>query len=313
MRAKGLHGPNCTPNPDAILTLHAARFREARPLAGLEAESHVDVRVRRAGRVALLCWDPRLRAARQGEHRQEGPRRAECSEHDGRTHAVQPPGEHQPPEVSNQGLTVNHGAPTAGSGTANLSTGGATDYARVQEGVPLSMPSAGPKDTSGWLAQNAGDPSSGTMGRSGADSRFPAQADEAVADVYLAVAPLPKVSWLARLGKWLKNLLPEAKVASTVLGRAPAQLASKFKHAADFGITGNYSKDNAAEFSRAIHGHVNSPGVRAVHGTYHKAPVTHYVDPSSGLNVIADPAGNFVSGWRLSPEQLQNVLTHGGL
>ncbi len=90
--------------------------------------------------VAQLVRDPRLRAARQGEHRQEGPRRAERSEHDGRTHAVQPPGEHQPPEVSNQGLTVNHGAPTAGSGTANLSTGGATDYARVQEGVPLSMP-----------------------------------------------------------------------------------------------------------------------------------------------------------------------------
>jgi Colicin D len=101
--------------------------------------------------------------------------------------------------------------------------------------------------------------------------------------------------------------------ASTVLGRTPAQLASKFKHAKDFGVTGNYSKANAVEFSRAIHQHVNSPGVRAIQGTYHKAPLTHYSDPSSGLNVIADPAGNFVSGWRLGAEQLKNVLAHGGL
>jgi hypothetical protein len=28
---------------------------------------------------------------------------------------------------------------------------------------------------------------------------------------------------------------------------------------------------------------------------------------------MTDPAGNFISGWRLSAEQLQNVLAHGGL
>jgi hypothetical protein len=101
--------------------------------------------------------------------------------------------------------------------------------------------------------------------------------------------------------------------ASTVLLRTSKQLQAKFKHAKDFGVAGNYSKANAAEFSRAIHQHINRPGVRAIQGTYHKQPVTHFLDPSSGLNVIADPAGNFISGWRLSPGQLQNVLTHGGL
>jgi RHS repeat-associated protein len=39
--------------------------------------------------------DPRLRAARQGEHSLEGPRRAQRSEHAGRTHAAPPTGEHQ--------------------------------------------------------------------------------------------------------------------------------------------------------------------------------------------------------------------------
>lgn len=58
---------------------------------------------------------------------------------------------------------------------------------------------------------------------------------------------------------------------------------------------------------------MNSSGVRAMEGTYHKAPVTHYLDPSGGLNVIAEPAGNFVSGWRLGAEQPRNVLEHGGL
>lgn len=101
--------------------------------------------------------------------------------------------------------------------------------------------------------------------------------------------------------------------ASRVLLRTPQQIQAKFKHASDFGVAGNYSKPKAAEFSQAIHEHINSPSVRSIPGTYHKQPVTHYLDPSTGLNVIVDPAGNFVSGWRLSPAQLQNVLKHGGL
>ncbi len=31
------------------------------------------------------------------------------------------------------------------------------------------------------------------------------------------------------------------------------------------------------------------------------------------LNVIADPAGNYMSGWRLGAEQLESVLTTGRL
>jgi len=130
----------------------------------------------------------------------------------------------------------------------------------------------------------------------------------------------------ASSGKHLGNRLARAEAASgsllaargagqasEVLLRTGQQLQAKFKHAKDFGVVGNYSKANAAEFSRAIHQHINSPGVRAIQGTYHKQPVTHYLDPSSGLNAMADPAGNFISGWKLSPGQLQNVVTHGGL
>ena len=100
---------------------------------------------------------------------------------------------------------------------------------------------------------------------------------------------------------------------SDVLLNSSKQLQSKFKHAGDFGVTGNYSKANAAKFSAEINQHINSPGVTKIAGTYRGNPVTHYVDPATGLNVIADPSGVFVSGWKLSTAQLQNVLKHGGL
>jgi hypothetical protein len=101
--------------------------------------------------------------------------------------------------------------------------------------------------------------------------------------------------------------------SSRILGNSPSQLQRKFKHAGDFGVAGNYSRANAVEFSRALNQHVNSNTVRAVSGTYRGNPVTHYVDPGTGLNVITDRAGNFVSGWRLSDAQLQNVLRRGSL
>lgn len=100
---------------------------------------------------------------------------------------------------------------------------------------------------------------------------------------------------------------------SDVLLNSSKQLQSKFKHAGDFGVTGNYSKANAANFSAALNQHINSGSVTKIAGTYRGNPVMHYLDPSTGLNVIVDPSGAFVSGWKLNPAQLQNVLKHGGL
>ncbi|MCC6750551.1 MAG: hypothetical protein IT371_23000 [Deltaproteobacteria bacterium] len=70
---------------------------------------------------------------------------------------------------------------------------------------------------------------------------------------------------------------------------------------------------HGADFSRAVNQHINAPGVRSITGTYRGNPVTHYIDPCTGLNVIADQAGNYVSGWRLGAEQLESVLTTGRL
>jgi hypothetical protein len=101
--------------------------------------------------------------------------------------------------------------------------------------------------------------------------------------------------------------------ASKILLRDTPHLAKKFKHAADFGVVGNYSKANATAFSRALHMHINDAATNVIEGTYHGMSVTHYVNPVTGLNVMEGAAGNLLSGWKLNPVQLQNVLTHGGL
>lgn len=99
---------------------------------------------------------------------------------------------------------------------------------------------------------------------------------------------------------------------SQILIRSPKQLQAKFKHAADFEVPGNYNRVNAAKFSAAVHQHINAPGTQAIVGTYRGEAVIHYLDPTTRLNVIAKN-GTFVSGWKLKPAQVTNILQHGGL
>jgi RHS repeat-associated protein len=101
---------------------------------------------------------------------------------------------------------------------------------------------------------------------------------------------------------------------SKILSRTPRNLQKFFgKHGADFGLTGNWNPARAAEASRAIHQHINKPGVNPIKGSYRGKPATHYLDSSTGLNVVADPAGNFVTGYKLSPQQMRDILTTGHL
>ena len=92
----------------------------------------------------------------------------------------------------------------------------------------------------------------------------------------------------------------------------PRQLQAKFVHAADFGVTGNFNTVNAARFNEAIFKHINAPSTISIRGTYRGDPVTHFLNPTTGLNVISRD-GVFVSGWRLNPDQLANVLRDGSL
>jgi Colicin D len=94
---------------------------------------------------------------------------------------------------------------------------------------------------------------------------------------------------------------------------AARQLQRKFKHAADFGVTGPYNRARASRFEEALRAHVEDQTTMALEGTYRSEPVTHFVNPQTGLTVMRAADGAFVSGWRLTPDQLANVLTRGSL
>jgi hypothetical protein len=103
--------------------------------------------------------------------------------------------------------------------------------------------------------------------------------------------------------------------ANCGVGFNARQLQSKFKHASDFGVPGNYNPQNAQAFQNALETHIQSPGTQQIVGTYRGTQnVIHYYDPSTGLNVMVDATTNdFISGWRLSPDQIINLLNHGNV
>ena len=84
-------------------------------------------------------------------------------------------------------------------------------------------------------------------------------------------------------------------------------------HAQDFAVLG--TKNNAAisQLEQALVTHISAPTTQVIQGTYRGVDVTHFLDPQSGLNVIRTMGGDLLSGWRLNPAQLQNVITRGKL
>jgi len=74
---------------------------------------------------------------------------------------------------------------------------------------------------------------------------------------------------------------------------ASKQLQAKFKHAEDFGVFENYSPSSATKFEAALK--------------------EHKFDPLTNRNVIMDTDGNFVSGWKLNPDQIKALTTTGKL
>ena len=64
--------------------------------------------------------------------------------------------------------------------------------------------------------------------------------------------------------------------------------------------------------TRTLDAGLSAPGTLVISGKYHGDVVTHYLDPATGLDVIAQN-GTFVSVWKLNRDQLSNILNHGGL
>ncbi len=92
-----------------------------------------------------------------------------------------------------------------------------------------------------------------------------------------------------------------------------SKLQHEFKHAPDFGVTGNWNKANRNLFQEALQDHIDSAPIQ-IQGTYRKnIRVTHYYEPTTGLWAAVDMNGNFVAAWRLYPSQVQDLLTNGNV
>ena len=86
------------------------------------------------------------------------------------------------------------------------------------------------------------------------------------------------------------------------------QIQRKYsKHAADFGVCGNYTPQSAEQFKQALKDFVDQPDTLKIHGTYRGQAVTLYTDPSCSKVVLVRPSGEFVSGWKLNTDQSNNL------
>jgi hypothetical protein len=106
----------------------------------------------------------------------------------------------------------------------------------------------------------------------------------------------------------------EEGAASKILNFTERDLQKGFmKHGDDFGLSGNWNPSRSADFSRAVNSFINDPAVVEISGTYRGAPATHFFNPATGVNVIATPGGQYVSGWQLGAGQLENLLRSGAV
>jgi hypothetical protein len=92
-----------------------------------------------------------------------------------------------------------------------------------------------------------------------------------------------------------------------------AQIESKYKHAADFGVSDPRGRTGFDNFDRAVKQVVDDPATLHIQGTFRGQPAILNYNPNSGLCVIQSPDGKFISGWELDPEQAANVMSRGTL
>jgi hypothetical protein len=65
-------------------------------------------------------------------------------------------------------------------------------------------------------------------------------------------------------------------------------------------------------FRDALIDHMKS--VKPKDGTFHGDPVIHYLDETTGLNVMINlETKKFISGWKLEDDQVKNILNRGSL
>ena len=92
------------------------------------------------------------------------------------------------------------------------------------------------------------------------------------------------------------------------------QIESKYKHADDFGVTGNNNPENQEAIREAIAEHAVNSNTERIEGGYTRLEgdqsVTHLYNPNTGNNIIIDD-GEFLTGFKLTQGQRQNMRDTG--
>lgn len=122
------------------------------------------------------------------------------------------------------------------------------------------------------------------------------------------LTPPNEVDTLSHLSK-VTTLPP-----SELVRFSPQQLQKKFKHAVDFNVSGNPNTEGLASFKQALKAHIDSPTTTKITGKYRwSQDVYHYYNPETNLDIITNPNGDFISGWKLSRTQVADLIGEGNV
>ena len=109
------------------------------------------------------------------------------------------------------------------------------------------------------------------------------------------------------------NLYARSKLRMRLSEKTCRTLQHEFKHASDFGVSGNWNGNNKVIFINALVKHVGTAPIMKS-GTYRGTiPVTHFFNPANNLWVATDSTGNLVASWRLSPSQAGCLMSNGNV
>jgi hypothetical protein len=89
------------------------------------------------------------------------------------------------------------------------------------------------------------------------------------------------------------------------------KLDKKWKHAIEFGVSGNRTINNLQIYKQALEKHLNNPDTIEIVGSYRGTPRYHYYNPTNDLWVAVDMNRDYLAGWMLGTEQIRYLLTVG--
>jgi pyocin large subunit-like protein len=114
---------------------------------------------------------------------------------------------------------------------------------------------------------------------------------------------------VAKNGNHIDNIVKRTDLPTTKI--TSVKLQHEWKHASDFGIEGNWNKANGDLYEKTIQNHINT-APEVYKSTYRQhQDVYVYLNKETGVGAYTDLSGNYIGGWKFSPEQIKYHTTNG--